>query len=184
MTHRCANHPPWPATTWWTEREACMHVTTNTKTNSRLTWENCTRLCTWGKPNHCKVRSPQHTKQHLTQQTNNKFCCCKHNHATSGHSDMQVQGLTPCETLLPHKKPVYSIRSGDYAIFPPQPAMIARFLGPTWGPSGTDRTQVGPMLAPCTLLSGRFASEVGYRMAKFNSVIQGKYFYEQWHLIP
>ena len=27
-------------------------------------------------------------------------------------------------------------------------------MGPTWGPSGADRTQVGPMLAPWTLLSG------------------------------
>ena len=25
--------------------------------------------------------------------------------------------------------------------------LIARFIGPTWGPSGADRTQVGPMLA-------------------------------------
>ena len=33
---------------------------------------------------------------------------------------------------------------------------IARFMGPTWGPSGADRTQVGPMLAPWTLLSGVF----------------------------
>ena len=32
-------------------------------------------------------------------------------------------------------------------------SLIARFLGPTWGPSGTDRTQVSPMLAPWTLLS-------------------------------
>ena len=32
---------------------------------------------------------------------------------------------------------------------------IARFMGPTWGPSGADRTQVGPMLAPKTLLSGK-----------------------------
>ena len=31
---------------------------------------------------------------------------------------------------------------------------IARFMGPTWGPSGADRTQVGPMLAPLTSLSG------------------------------
>ena len=30
---------------------------------------------------------------------------------------------------------------------------IARFMGPTWGPSGADRTQVGPMLAPWILLS-------------------------------
>ena len=27
-------------------------------------------------------------------------------------------------------------------------ALIARFMGPTWGPSGGDRAQVGPMLAP------------------------------------
>ena len=35
-----------------------------------------------------------------------------------------------------------------------QTSLIARFMGPTWGPSGADRTQVGPMLAPWTLLSG------------------------------
>ena len=33
-------------------------------------------------------------------------------------------------------------------------SLIARFVGSTWGPSGADRTQVGPMLAPWTLLSG------------------------------
>ena len=32
--------------------------------------------------------------------------------------------------------------------------LIARFMEPTWGPSGANRTQVGPMLAPWTLLSG------------------------------
>ena len=47
--------------------------------------------------------------------------------------------------------------------FPSSP-QIARFMGPTWGPSGAYRTQVGPMLAPWTLLSGsggpsRFCSE-------------------------
>ena len=35
----------------------------------------------------------------------------------------------------------------------PATSLIARFMGPSWGPSGTDRTQVGPMLAPWTLLS-------------------------------
>ena len=34
------------------------------------------------------------------------------------------------------------------------PSLIARFMAPTWGPSGADSTQVGPMLAPWTLLSG------------------------------
>ena len=33
-------------------------------------------------------------------------------------------------------------------------SLIARFMGLTWGPSGADRTQVGPMSAPWTLLSG------------------------------
>ena len=32
--------------------------------------------------------------------------------------------------------------------------LIARFMGPTWGPPGDDRTQVGPMLVTWTLLSG------------------------------
>ena len=32
--------------------------------------------------------------------------------------------------------------------------LIARFMGPTWGPSGANRTQVGPMLAPLILLYG------------------------------
>ena len=32
--------------------------------------------------------------------------------------------------------------------------LITKFLGPIWGPAGADRTQVGSMLAPWTLLSG------------------------------
>ena len=32
--------------------------------------------------------------------------------------------------------------------------LIARFMGPTWGPDVADRTQVGPTLAPWTLLFG------------------------------
>ena len=33
-------------------------------------------------------------------------------------------------------------------------SQIARFMGPTWGPPGSCRPQMGPMLAPWTLLSG------------------------------
>ena len=33
--------------------------------------------------------------------------------------------------------------------------LIARFMGPIWGPPGADRTQVDPMLAPWTLLFGQ-----------------------------
>ena len=32
-------------------------------------------------------------------------------------------------------------------------AQIAKFMGPTWGPPGSCRPQIGPMLAPWTLLS-------------------------------
>ena len=33
-------------------------------------------------------------------------------------------------------------------------AQIAKFMGPRWGPTGSCRPQMGPMLAPWTLLSG------------------------------
>ena len=33
-------------------------------------------------------------------------------------------------------------------------SLTARFLGPTWSPPGADRSHVGPMLSPWTLLSG------------------------------
>ena len=38
-------------------------------------------------------------------------------------------------------------------VWPMMTSLIARFMGPTWGPSGADRTQVDPMLATWTLLS-------------------------------
>ena len=31
---------------------------------------------------------------------------------------------------------------------------ISKFMGPTWGPPGSCRSQMGPMLAPRTLISG------------------------------
>ena len=40
--------------------------------------------------------------------------------------------------------------------------LIARFMGPTWGPPGADRTQVGPMLAPWTLLTGMIKQHTTY----------------------
>ena len=44
-------------------------------------------------------------------------------------------------------------------------SLIAWFMGPTWGPSGSDRTQVGPMLAPRTLLSGLLSK---HQLKKFS----------------
>ena len=43
---------------------------------------------------------------------------------------------------------------GSWCPIPYRLPLIASFMGPTWGSTGADRTQVGPMLAPRTLLSG------------------------------
>ena len=63
--------------------------------------------------------------------------------------------------------------------------LITRFMGPTWGPPGAARTQVGPMLAPWILLSGY--SPASFYMVKFaiytprfNEVERGVYWY---HLV-
>ena len=45
-------------------------------------------------------------------------------------------------------------------------SLRARFMGPTWGPSGADRSQVGPMMVPWTLLSG---------ISRFRRLPLGKY---------
>ena len=37
--------------------------------------------------------------------------------------------------------------------------LMTRFTGPTWGPPGADRPQVGPMVAPWTLLYGTHCNE-------------------------
>ena len=47
--------------------------------------------------------------------------------------------------------------------------LIARFMGPTWGPSGANRTQVGPMLAPWTLLSGNISYSTALTRAGYES---------------
>ena len=46
--------------------------------------------------------------------------------------------------------------------------LIARLMGSTWGPSGADRTQEGPMLSPWILLSGyryRTAAHVNLKIS-------------------
>ena len=48
---------------------------------------------------------------------------------------------------------------------------IVRFMWPTWDPPGADRTQMGPMLAPWTLLSGNpFGFDVLNFCSKLNWV--------------
>ena len=43
---------------------------------------------------------------------------------------------------------LYSCFNGRLTKSPLKLTLVARFMGPTWGPSGTDSTQVGPMLVP------------------------------------
>ena len=51
---------------------------------------------------------------------------------------------------MPHRTIYYCSGSYIWALI----SLIARFLEPTWSPSGADRSQVGPMMAPWSLLSG------------------------------
>ena len=50
-------------------------------------------------------------------------------------------------------------------------SQIAKFMGPIWGPPGSCRPQMGPMMAPWTLLSGmptnRFLSSAMWRASQF-----------------
>ena len=58
-----------------------------------------------------------------------------------------------CEYLL--KLPYYYQHEHVCKIYRlTETSLIARFMGSTWGPSGADRSQVGPKLAPWTLLFG------------------------------
>ena len=71
-----------------------------------------------------------------------------------GQSALWIVGIQNTRKLYAQRIPpadeVISGKFGAIAI----PTLIARFMGPTWGPSGAERTQVGPMLAPWILLSG------------------------------
>ena len=64
--------------------------------------------------------------------------------------------------------------AGHFALMQSQ---IAGFMGPTWGPPGSCRPQMGPILAPWTLLLG-----MGYKAALvsffFPDAAAGKYCYD------
>ena len=65
---------------------------------------------------------------------------------------LTVEPIVPLPVICDAMSPMLNQRYA-YAVNK-KPTLIARFMGPTWDPSGADRTQVGPMLAPWTLLSG------------------------------
>ena len=55
------------------------------------------------------------------------------------------------------QRELWTLCAGDWLLYDQEliaSSLIARFMGPTWGLPGADRTQVDPLLAPWTLLSG------------------------------
>ena len=62
---------------------------------------------------------------------------------------------------LRHPSPKRKVRWNFHWIYSSR-FLIVRFMGPTCGPSGTDRTQVGPFLTPWILLSGLIIVSVAW----------------------
>ena len=62
-------------------------------------------------------------------------------------------------------------------------SLIARFIGPTWGPSGADRTLVGPMLAPWTHICGKLTI-IGLNWSWLITWTASSYFLNQcWNVV-
>ena len=58
-------------------------------------------------------------------------------------------------------------------------SQITRFMGPTWDPPGSCRPQMGPMLAPWTLLLG--VSHQWWINISFDSgLVLARYYQEKW----
>ena len=75
----------------------------------------------------------------------------------------------------------------------PKPTLIARLMESTWGPTGADRTQVGPMLATWTLLSGYKYSmrkrSIPWLLMPWRLALPGyqrpwHYLYQMWPYLP
>ena len=88
---------------------------------------------------------------------------------------------SPLRLLFPHYLIFYFHDFYICVLSIPITTLIARFMGPTWGPPGADRAQVGPMLAPWTLLSGQEAYDFYMELPAYvkyktfiNLVRQGK----------
>ena len=70
--------------------------------------------------------------------------------------------LTPLLVINPNAQNINEADEQNFQIIVPcaHISQIAKFMGPTWGPPGSCRPQMGPMLAPWTLLSGMFVDAV------------------------
>ena len=82
----------------------------------------------------------------ITTYPHNYSLCSKSNHLVYG--DVNASGRAMLHAITYHHLR-YLLLTHSY------PTLIARFMRPTWGPSGADRTQVCPMLTLWTLFSGK-----------------------------
>ena len=72
---------------------------------------------------------------------------------------LRMNELTPCKTMSPLLHTMRAIN-----IFRCVNTLIARFMGPTWGPSGADKTQVGPMLGPMNFVFWVVTTMVAFKI--------------------
>ena len=96
------------------------------------------------------------TCTHLT--SSHRVCSTSHgHHGQQARTSSNVQDVGLLATFMHDVDSitqgcvVHLVLKGNIKHLSP---LIAKLMGPTWGPSGADRTQVGPMLALWTLLSG------------------------------
>ena len=75
--------------------------------------------------------------------------CCMHIYIYYIYIWMECIVIKEINNKIVHRR-IYNTHTFDMIVG----SLIARFMGPTCDPSGADRSQVGPMLAPWTLLSG------------------------------
>ena len=72
------------------------------------------------------------------------------------------------------------------SLTPPVHSQIAKFMGPTWGPPGSCRPQMRPMLAPWTLLSGLLAHNISQHILQqnenINSPVTKIHLKKEWQL--
>ena len=110
-------------------------------------------------PHSTQPESPPPQPQALEEKRDmvNK-ACCPSGHYWNCYTGALSLGMLPWETHLELLTlfPIYSNYCNSLKIITLQEisAQIANFMGPTWGPPGSCQPQMGPMLAPSTLLLG------------------------------
>ena len=78
------------------------------------------------------------------------------------HLAVVIAQSTEARCLVENEDVVGAALAGDAPNkFEWKTTQIAKFMGPTWGPPGSYRPQMGPMLAPWTLLSGNIIAYQG-----------------------